>query len=219
MWPEVLLLCLSGSLYPIALLAVIEYLGRAQPVRTAVAFLVGGAIACAVTGTLIVILVRAFGLTDLKRPTPSAAVDITLGAGVLVLSGLLWLRVRKRSRLEPQGDPTADKPAKAHEAGLGKAFVAGLIIYAPMLSYFASVKIIAGHENGAATIAVGVLICIVLSLLVTEVPIAVVALAPDRSEPVLHTMSRWVVRYTKPVLLICGAGAGCYLIGKGIAHL
>ena len=62
MWGEVLLLCLSGSLYPIALAAILAYLGGPTPLRNAVAFMAGGALVCAVTGVGIAIAVKKLGL-------------------------------------------------------------------------------------------------------------------------------------------------------------
>ena len=48
---QALLLCLVGSLYPVALLGVLTYLGSARPLPTAAAFLAGGVIISFVTGT------------------------------------------------------------------------------------------------------------------------------------------------------------------------
>jgi len=216
-WGEVLLLCLSGSLYPIALAAILAYLGGPTPLRNAVAFMAGGALVCAVTGVGIAIAVKKLGLTAVKHPTPSAVVDIVLGAGVLVFSGILYLRYRKVSAADPP-HVVAEPTAAEREPVLWKALVAGLLVYAPMLSYFASIKIVASHTSGVAT-AAAIVVCIVVTLLVVEIPIVLILVAGDRAQPVLERLSTLLARYAKPTLLVLGAAAGGYLIGKGLFAL
>jgi hypothetical protein len=231
-------------------------LTRERPIPLGLAFLAGGALICAVTGTVIVILVRVAGLNSNNRRTPSAWVDIVLGVAIAAFTAVLLTRDWRRHRADPPGgrplvdgplgessvsgkidrsttaDPsTGDNAATAATAtgttavavapsrpGL-KAFVTGVAVYLPMLSYFASVKIVASQEKNVAVIVVAVLVCIVVSLLITEVPLLIVVLAPDRSESVLNKMSAVVARYTRPALLIFGGAAGIYLIIKGFAAL
>jgi hypothetical protein len=101
LWGEALLLCLNGSLYPVALAAVIAYLGGPRPLRGAVAFMVGGAIVRVVTGTGIAIAVTQLGLTKVEHPTPSALIDIVLGMCLLIFSAILLQNYRKASAAEP----------------------------------------------------------------------------------------------------------------------
>ena len=76
---EALLLCLVGSLYPVALLAVLTYLGSARPLPTAAAFLAGGVVISFITGTALVVLFRQFNVDPDHRPTLSGGVNIGLG--------------------------------------------------------------------------------------------------------------------------------------------
>ena len=216
---EALLLCLVGSLYPVALLAVLTYLGSARPLPTAAAFLAGGVIISFLTGTALVVLFRQFHLDPGHRPTPSAAVYIGLGVGVMVAASI-WLMIDHRRRLRvhdtPAASPAADEPT---EKTLRTAFVAGALIYLPMLSYFAAIKIIA-DQNYSAWQTVGALVaCIAVSLTITELPIVVVALVGDRADPLLRAFARFVSRNTSTILLLTGVGVGAYLVVKGVGQL
>lgn len=218
MWGEVLLLCLSGSLYPVALAAVIAYLGGPTPLRDAVAFMAGGAIVCVVTGAVVAVAVKQFGLTSVQHPTPSALVDIVLGAAVLLFAGALLLRYRKTAATEPPSAVVAPEEDLSRPS-VWKAVFAGVVIYAPMLSYFASVKIVASHSSDVALLAAGIGICIVVTLVVVEIPIVLILIAGDRAQPVLARLSTLLARYAKPTVLVLGALAGCYLIVKGLLAL
>ena len=213
---QALLLCLVGSLYPVALLGVLTYLGSARPLPTAAAFLAGGVIISFVTGTALVVLFRQFHLDPDHHRTPSAAVYIGLGVGVIVAASV-WLVINHRRREHETSEaPRAGEPT---EKTLRAAFVAGALIYLPMLSYFAAIKIIA-DQNYDLWQTVGALIaCVVVSLAVTELPIVVVALVGERADPLLHGFARFVSKNTSTILLLTGLGVGVYLVVKGVGQL
>jgi quinol-cytochrome oxidoreductase complex cytochrome b subunit len=215
---EALLLCLVGSLYPVALLAVLTYLGSARPLPTAAAFLAGGVIISFVTGTTLVVLFRQFQLNPGHRRTPSAGVYIGLGIGVTVAAAI-WLFIDLRRRRSEQDSPDAPSAAEPTEKTLRTAFLAGALIYLPMLSYFAAIKIIADQNyDGLQTVA-ALIACVVVSLTVTELPIVVVALVGDRADAPLHAFARFVSKNTSTILLLTGLGVGVYLVVKGVGQL
>lgn len=123
---EVLLLCLSGSLYPLALATIIYYLGGARPMQRSLAFAAGGLAVTAVTGTLIVVLVRSVGLTHKKHPTPSPLFDVVVGAGLVVFSAILLARERRHSAADVDLGKAVDAPAdRPTDGSLWRAFIAG----------------------------------------------------------------------------------------------
>jgi hypothetical protein len=214
---EALLLCLVGSLYPVALLAVLTYLGSARPLPTAAAFLAGGVLISFVTGTALVVLFRQFKIDPDHRPTLSGGVNIGLGIAVMLASAV-WLVINYRRRRD--NDTPDDAPADApSEKTLRTALIAGVLVYLPMLSYFAAIKIIA-NQNYSAWETVGALVaCVVVSLAVTELPIVIVALIGERATPLLRSFARFVSRNTTTILLLTGLGVGIYLVVKGIGEL
>jgi hypothetical protein len=214
---EALLLCLVGSLYPVALLAVLTYLGSARPLPTAAAFLAGGVVISFITGTALVVLFRQFNVDPDHRPTLSGGVNIGLGIAVMVASAI-WLVINYRRR---RNSDTPDElpPDEPTEKTLRAALIAGILVYLPMLSYFAAIKIIA-NQNYSARETVGTLVaCVVVSLTVTELPIVVVALVGERANPMLRSFARFVSRNTATILLLTGLGVGIYLVVKGIGEL
>lgn len=217
MWAEVLLLCASGSLYPVALVTIIHYLGGERRIPRSLAFTAGGAVITAITGTLIVVLVRTIGLTREHHPTPSALFDVAVGSGLLVFSAILLERNHRTGAVA--GDTLEGSAEQPSDGPLWRAFAAGVAIYLPMLSYFAAVKIVAGQPDGPLYTGFAVFVCILVTLMVAEIPIVLTALVGERSEPLLNRMTELVTRYTRPVLLITGVAVGVYLIGKGLLAL
>ncbi len=215
---QALLLCLVGSLYPVALLAVLTYLGSARPLPTAAAFLAGGVIISFVTGTALVVLFRQFHVDPDHHRTPNAAVYIGLGVAVTVAAGI-WLVVEHRRRGRNGATPEASTAAEPTEKTLRAAFVAGALIYLPMLSYFAAIKIIADQNYDGWQIVGALVACVVVSLAVTELPIVVVALIGERADRPLHAFARFVSKNTSTILLLTGVGVGVYLVVKGINQL
>ena len=103
MWAQVLLLCALGALYPVALAAVTAYLGGEQPTRRALMFLAGGAVISAITGVVLIVVFRNVGLTPHQHRTPSAAVDIVLGLGVVGWAVAVLRRDQQLARHQPRG--------------------------------------------------------------------------------------------------------------------
>ncbi len=215
---QALLLCLVGSLYPVALLAVLTYLGSTRPLPTAAAFLAGGVLISFATGTALVVLFRQFNLNPGDRPTPSAAVYLGLGVAVIVAAGV-WLVIDQRRRRRGEATPGASPGAEPTEKTLRAAFVAGALIYLPMLSYFAAIKIIADQHYDVWQTVGALIACIAVSLAVTELPIVVVALVGRRADPLLHAFARFVAKNTSTILLLTGLGVGVYLVVRGIGQL
>ena len=217
---EVLLLCLSGSLYPLALVTIIHYLGGERRMQRSLAFAAGGVAITAVTGASIVVLVRTAGLTQEKHPTPSALFDIVVGAALVAFSALLLVRDRRQGTAVPDiAETETTASGTPADVSLWRAFLAGIAIYLPMLSYFAAVKIVAGQSLSVAVTALWVAVCILVTLIAVEGAIAVAALAGEHAESLLSRMSQLVAKYTKPVLVLAGVAVGVYLIVKGLAHL
>ena len=221
MWAEVLLLCLTGSLYPIALIAVVGLLAGERRLQHGFAYWLGGVVISLATGAAIIVAVRLLNLTPNHRPTPSAWVDIGFGVALLAFVTVLIIRGRRRSvqadeHLLVEHDRQPETP---RDPPLWRAFVTGIAVYSVMLSYFAAVKIVASQSHSTWEAVVALVPLTIVSLTITEVPLVAVAVAGSRADPFLNTMSRLVVRYTRPILLLCGGGAAVYLIIKGIARL
>lgn len=213
---QALLLCLVGSLYPVALLGVLTYLGSARPLPTAAAFLAGGVIISFLTGTALLVLFRQLGISPANRPTPSGAVYIGLGVAVTVAASI-WLVIDRRGRDQAATEAIpADQPT---EKTLRGAFLAGAVIYLPMLSYFAAIKIVADQTYNVWQTIGALTACVAVSLAVTELPIVVVALVGRRADPLLQAFGRFVTKNTRTILLLTGLGVGIYLVVKGIGEL
>ena len=191
--PQGFLLVLVSAINPGALVASAFFLRRERGVQLDNAFLIGGLIASAVVGIVVLELIRLTGLQLPRRTTPRY--DIRLGLGILALvlaATLPWLRSRLRrpsASSERQPDPVTRLMQKA---SIGAAVVLGLLIFAPGPQYLAGLQAIATTEHGLAAGVLLVLGAAVVNVAVVLVFLAAYLAAPERTKSHLDKASTWV---------------------------
>ena len=88
-------LALLASLSPTALLIAAVYLGSARPMRTAAFYLTGALVMTAVTGVVILVLLRSLDLSHTAERDPRYELRLALGVALLVI-GLVVARRQPR---------------------------------------------------------------------------------------------------------------------------
>jgi hypothetical protein len=161
---------------------------------------------------------RHFRIDPGHHRTPSGAVYIGLGVGVIV-AATIWLVINHRRRAHDHETNDAAPVTEPTEKTLRAAFIAGALIYLPMLSYFAAIKIIADKDYDEWQTIGALIVCVAVSLAVTELPIVVVALLGERANAPLRVFARFVSKNTTTILLLTGLGVGVYLVVRGIGQL
>lgn len=215
---QALALALAASIYPPAAAAVIA-LGRGAQVRSRVfAFVFAAAVTTYATGALMLLVLEELGATGTHHLTPSAWVDLALGAILILLAARLH-----RRRPQPGAHPTtasgSSKIARYLESRR-LAFVLGVTLYIlPSPIYLAAVKAIAdaGLSTSSELLALGVTVAAMLWLI--ELPMLMLLTVPDRASSELERINAWFSRRGRLLAVAVSAGTGVYLIVIGLVHL
>jgi hypothetical protein len=99
------------------------------------------------------------------------------------------------------------------------AFLAGILMFGPSLTFLAAVQVVATASAGlAATIGAMVMI-VVLTLAFAWLPLVAYMIAPGRTTRTLKSFDVWLKRHGKKVLVAAIAIVGLALTAQGISGL
>jgi hypothetical protein len=204
MLAEAAVLALAGSIYPLAALIVIGLLSRPDGRPLALVFLAGAALAVTLVAIVELWVLATLDITANRSRAPSGWLFILLGLSLVVLAVVL---IRRRGK--------TDTPPAQRQLGFVGAFLLGAVMYLPGPMYIAAVKTVADAGASAALTTVGVVVCVVCVLVLTEGPIVFQWLAPRRSERALAAYGRFISQHGRDALLGAALVVGGYLISRG----
>jgi Sap, sulfolipid-1-addressing protein len=208
-----------GALYPPALLIAAVYLGSTSPRTMATLYLVGAVLITAISGIVILVVLRASHLSLPTHHTPRYG--LRLGLGVLALAGAGYLTVRERRRR--QRPAAAKKPGlvsrmAAHPRRL-TAVAVGVLLFAPGAGFVAAVQVIATAKADLAA-TVGALVMVVLiDVVFAWSPLVVHLIAPERTTRALKALDGWLGVHGRVVLIGAIAAIGVILVVNGAIGL
>ena len=139
-------LALLSALSPTALLIAAVYLGSARPGLTSFFYLAGAVLMSIVMGVVVLIALRS---ADLNHPDQhEARYGFRLGLGILLLATGAFVAIRKpRSRDPVKAQHGLVSRMVADPAPLS-AFVVGLLVFAPGVTFIAALQVIATARAG-----------------------------------------------------------------------
>jgi hypothetical protein len=203
-------LALAASVYPPAIAVLIYYLGRESPRRLVLAYF-GGAFAMTLAvGIAGIAILIGSDVNPRDRPTPSAGLDLVLGATMLAAAFLL---ARRRSVL------TTEKPPRERRVGARGAVLLGIAMYTPSLFYLSAMKLVADADPSAGATVLSALLLTLCVLLFLEVPIGLYLRFPDATHTKLSAFNAWLRGNGRTLLMWGFLIGGFYMLGRGIARL
>lgn len=214
-------LAVIAAISPTALLVAAVFLGAANPRRTVLLYLSGAIVMTVVMATIVFVALRGGHLY--KPQQRQARYGLRLGLGVLLLLAAGFYRHRRRKPAESaNAAKTKDKGLVNRmiaRPGPKAAFLVGLVVYSPSLTFVAAVQAVAtSTESVAESVAVLVLV-IVITLLCVWVPFVLYLLRPERAGPLLQSFNAWLRTHGRQIMTGALVLGGLVLTVDGITGL
>ena len=207
-------LALLAAISPTALLVAAVYLGSARPRQTGLFYLAGAVLMSAVMGIVVLAILRS---TDLNHPHEhDPRYGLRLGLGVLLLAAGLVVALRK---------PRPPDPATAGQGFLSKmiadpaplsAFVVGIIVFAPGVSFIAALQVIATSRADFELTAVAVIVVVSINVLLVWLPLVLYLIAPGFTTHHLTAFNSWLRAHASTLLVWVLVVAGGIMVFDGI---
>ncbi len=210
-------LALLASLSPTALLVAAVYLGSARPRLTGAFYLIGAVIMSLVMALVILAILKGVNLDHRSERTPRYG--LRLGLGVLLLAAGAVVARRK---------PRPPDPAKANQGIVSKmvadpaplsAFLVGLLVFAPGISFLAAVQVIATAQASAELTALALLIVVIINVLLVWLPILFHLAFPGATTRYLTAFNGWLRAHGKVILVCVLLAMGGIMVINGIYGL
>lgn len=207
-----------SALTPAAILVTVAYLGSASPRRTMLVFLAGGITVTVAMAIIVLVALRAGGLSLPGHHTPRYGVR--LGLGVLAVAGGVVL-ARRRSR-----PPNPDKPKKPsvitrllNRPGPVAAFIVGLLIFTPSAQFLAAVQVIATAKASPESTAAAVALVVLIDVMFAWLPLILYLVRPEATHRALKSLHAWLRAHGRVLVAAALLAVGLILVANGISGL
>ncbi|MGH3152110.1 MAG: GAP family protein [Streptosporangiaceae bacterium] len=207
-------LALLAAMSPTALLVAAVYLGSARPRRTGLFYLAGAVLMSAVMAIVVLLALRSADLNHPHEHDPRYG--LRLGLGVLLLAAGLVVALRK---------PRPPDPAKVGQGFVSKmianpaplsAFVVGIIVFAPGVSFIAALQVIATSRAGFELTTVAVAVVVSINVILVWLPLVLYLVAPGFTAHHLKAFNGWLRAHANTLLVWVLVVVGGIMIFDGI---
>jgi hypothetical protein len=209
-----------AAISPTALLVMAVFLSSAEPRRNALMYTAGAIVMTVAAAVAALFALRATGLELPSRHDPRYGVRLALG--LLALAAAVALSWRRRPR------PARDAAAEAGRSLVSRltaqpsprtAFTAGLIVFAPSITFLAAVQVIATARTRPVVTVIGLLIVVNVCLLVVWLPLLGYLTAPSATTGMLKSCNDWLRAHGREVTAWALVVGGLALVVNGALGL
>jgi threonine/homoserine/homoserine lactone efflux protein len=203
-----------AALTPTAVLVSAVFLGSASPRRTALIFLAGAIVMTVVMATIVFVVLHAGAVYKPREHHTRYGIRLGLGLLALLAGSYLWRR----------GPKTPD-PAKKDKGlvnrmlatpGSKEAFIVGVVVYSPSLTFVAAVQVIATARQSIAVSILDIAVVIAITIAFVWLPLVLYLLAPDRTGRLLSRFNGWLRSHGHVLAVGALAVGGAVLTINGI---
>ena len=210
-------LALLAALSPAALLVAAVYLGSARPRLVGTLYLVGAILMSLVMGIVVIVILRNAGLSLHRQH--SARYGLRLGLGVLMLAAGAALARRKPKMPDPKKEKQGLVSRMIANPAPGSAFVVGLLLFAPGVTFIAAVQVIATAKASVELTTVALFVVVVINAALVWLPLLLHLAAPGVTTRRLTAFNGWLRANGNKILIGVLVAAGAILVGNGIYGL
>lgn len=210
-------LAFLAALTPAAVLIAAVYLGSASPRKAILFYLAGSVVMSVVIGVVVIVALRAGGLNHPRQRTPRYG--LRLGLGVVALAaGAVIARRKPRPPGSTKKKPGLMSRLVARPTPL-TAFVTGLLVFAPSVTFIGAVQVIATAKASDAAIAGSLALIVAIDVLGVWVPSALYLIAPAPTTRRLKAFDEWLTAHRRVLLVGLLLVAGLFLTLNGVLGL
>ena len=223
---EVFVIAVVSALDAGLLAAAVVMLGRPQPARQLLAYLIGGMGFSIVIGVLVVLSLHGSNVLRGLDKSTRAVVGVAAGGllifiAIAVESGrrMQWhpRRTRKRNADQPPRQSLPDR-ALGHDS-LWIAWAAGALYSAPGAEYLAGLALLAKLNAPPAASVAAILGFNVIMFALIELPLLGLVLMPDRTRSLTEKVNAWMTAHRQTLIVIVAGAGGTYLLISGLTDL
>jgi Sap, sulfolipid-1-addressing protein len=222
---DVFVIAVLASLDAGLLAAAVVLLGRPQPARQLLAFLIGCMGLSIIFGLVTVFALHGSKLVRHPDPTVSAVIEIAAGALLLVVALAVLLgrnvqwrpRRRRHDPQRPERQSLSDR-AVGHDS-LWIAWAAGALYSAPGAYYVAGLALLVKLDQPIATDAVAIVGFNLVMFTFIELPLLGFVVAPERARTLTEKLNGWMTRHKRTLITVVAGIGGLYLLITGLSAL
>jgi hypothetical protein len=223
---QVFLLSLTAALNPVLVGASTVMLLLPNPKRLMLGYLLGALMTSITLGLVIVFALKGSSAVSTTQSTLSPAVDLALGAILLLAAFVLGtgrderISERRQARKGPKEDKGPPRWQRALSKGSARTtFVVGALLTLPGGSYLAGLHHIEEQKLSTTATVLTVIGFNLIMLILLELPLLSYTIAPDWTPGAVERAKAWVSRNGKRAAVIALAVIGGALIIKGVIGL
>ncbi len=210
-------LALLAALSPTALLVAAVYLGSAQPRLVTAFYLAGAVLMSLVMGVILLLALRSANLERPGEHTPRYGLRLVLG--ILLLAAAVVVARRQPPPPDPSKPPKGIVSKMVAEPAPLSAFLVGLLVFAPGVSFLAAVQVIATARASLDLTVLALVIVVAINVLLVWVPIVVHLVAPGFATRHLTAFNGWLRAHGKLILICLLVAVGGIMVVNGIYGL
>ena len=210
-------LALLAALSPTALLVGAVFLGSARPRLIGTLYLAGALVMSLVMGLVVIAVLRHIGLSHRSERTPRYGLRI--GLGVLMLAAGAVLARRKPKPPDPAKPKQGIVSRMIATPAPASAFAVGLLLFAPGLTFIASLQVIATARASFELTAVAIVVVVVINAALVWLPLLLHLVAPDMTTRHLRAFNGWLRANGNKILIGVLLVGGVIVLGNGIYGL
>ncbi len=228
---SIFFLSLLAMFTPTLLAAVTVMMLLPNPKRLMLGYLLGAYTASISTGLAIVFALPESSATSTSKNTLSPAEDVVVGLLLLLVALVLATdrdrplrerRERRKDKKQARSEGDEKDPLPMRLLGRGSprvAFVVGLLLSFPGVSYLTGLNHIHKLDVAAAPTALLIIAFCLVQQLLLEVPLAGYFVAPEKTAGKVRGFRAWLGRNGRRAGIIVAAVLGVLLLIRGIAGL
>jgi hypothetical protein len=210
-------LALLAALSPTALLVAAVYLGSARPRLIGTFYLAGAFVMSLIMAVVILEILRGVNLQRPGEHTPRYG--LRLGLGILLLAAAAVAARRKTKPPDPLKPQQGIVSRMVADPAPLSAFLVGLLIFAPGVTFLAAVQVIATARASLDLTVLALIIVVVINVLLVWLPIVLHLIFPGATTRYLTAFNGWLRAHGKVILVCVLVAVGGIMVVNGIYGL